>query len=96
MTMTTENEFRAYLVTEKAGRFVAGRNNVGVGSVLTLTAQEAEYELLLGTIVPAETVDPESAEAGDGGQHSGPAPDSLEPTEGQPRKRAKTARKPAE
>lgn len=94
--MTTENEFRAYLVTEKAGRFVAGRNNVGVGSVLTLTAQEAEYELLLGTIVPSETVDPESTEAADDGQHPGPAPGDQEPTEGQPRKRTRTAPKPAE
>lgn len=41
---------KQYIVTEKAGRFVAGRNNVGVGTVLELTPREAEYELTLGTL----------------------------------------------
>lgn len=51
-----------YRITEKAGRFVAGRNNTGNGSSIFLTEKEAEYELNLGTIVPAQ---PNEAEAGD-------------------------------
>lgn len=39
-----------YAITEKAGRFVAGQNNTGVGTVLTLTAKQAEHELRLGTL----------------------------------------------
>lgn len=46
-----------YIITEKAGRFVAGHNNPGVGTVLELTDAAAEYELTLGTIVPAVEVD---------------------------------------
>lgn len=43
-----------YLITEKAGTFVAGHRNTGVGSTLELPAVAAEYELTLGTLVPAE------------------------------------------
>ena len=39
-----------YAITEKAGRFVAARNNTGVGSVLVLTEKQAEHELRLGTL----------------------------------------------
>ena len=39
-----------YAITEKAGRFVAGQNNTGVGTVLTLTEKQAEHELRLGTL----------------------------------------------
>jgi hypothetical protein len=39
-----------YAITEKAGRFVAGQTNTGVGTVLTLTAKQAEHELRLGTL----------------------------------------------
>jgi hypothetical protein len=39
-----------YAITEKAGRFVAGQNNTGVGAVLTLTEKQAEHELRLGTL----------------------------------------------
>ncbi len=40
-----------YGITEKAGRFVAGLQNHGVGSVLTLTEKQAEHELRLGSLV---------------------------------------------
>ena len=40
-----------YAITEKAGRFVAGRNNTGVGSVLMLAEKQAEHELRLGTLI---------------------------------------------
>ena len=39
-----------YAITEKAGRFVAGRTNTGLGTILTLTAKQAEHELRLGTL----------------------------------------------
>ena len=39
-----------YAITEKAGRFVAGQTNTGVGTVLTLTDKQAEHELRLGTL----------------------------------------------
>ena len=41
-----------YAITEKAGRFVAGQTNTGVGTVLTLTEKQAEHELRLGTLRP--------------------------------------------
>jgi|GEM_PF-6459735 len=41
-----------YIVTKKAGRAVAGRV-VAKGDILKLTPIQAEYELLLGTIVEA-------------------------------------------
>ncbi|MBY0400958.1 hypothetical protein K2X89_11725 [Myxococcota bacterium] len=56
---------KEYRITEKAGRFVAGRNSVGAGTSIFLTDKEAEYELSLGTIVPAE---PEEAEPEDKGE----------------------------
>jgi len=43
-----------YLITEKAGRFVAGHRNTGVGTVLDLLPLAAEYELRLGTLVPVD------------------------------------------
>ncbi len=58
-----------YLITEKAGRFVAGHRNTGVGSTLDLPAVAAEYELTLGTLVPADepeappAAEPEAAPA---------------------------------
>ena len=39
-----------YVITETAGRFVAGTNNTGVGTVLTLTEKQAEHEVRLGTL----------------------------------------------
>lgn len=43
-----------YLITEKAGRFVAGYRNTGVGTALELPPHAAEYELALGTLVAAD------------------------------------------
>lgn len=39
-----------YAITEKAGRFVAGQTNTGVGTVLTLTEKQAAHELRLGSL----------------------------------------------
>ena len=39
-----------YAITETAGRFVAGTNNTGVGTVLTLTEKQAEHEVRLGAL----------------------------------------------
>jgi hypothetical protein len=44
---------RRYIVTSKAGPWVAGTRNNGVGTILELTAAQAEHEVRLGTIVPA-------------------------------------------
>ncbi len=43
-----------YAITQKAGRFVAGQNNTGVGTVLTLTEKQAEHEIRLGTLQPLD------------------------------------------
>ena len=43
-----------YIITEKAGRFVAGHRNPGVGTVLELTDSQAAYELTLGTLVAVQ------------------------------------------
>lgn len=44
-----------YIITPKAGRFVAGRINPGVGTVLDLPPHAAEYELSLGTLRAVDT-----------------------------------------
>ena len=43
-----------YAITETAGRFVAGTNNTGVGTMLTLTEKQAEHEVRLGTLRPLD------------------------------------------
>jgi hypothetical protein len=40
-----------YAITERAGPFVAGHRNTGVGTVLDLTERQADHELRLGTLV---------------------------------------------
>ena len=40
-----------YAITERAGPFVAGIRNTGVGTVLDLTERQAEHELRLGALV---------------------------------------------
>jgi hypothetical protein len=47
-----------YRITEKAGRFVAGHRNTGVGTVLDIPGVAADYELKLGTLVPHDLVPP--------------------------------------
>jgi len=49
-----------YAITERAGRFVAGHTNTGVGTVLTLTGKQAEHELRLGTLVSVDLPKPET------------------------------------
>jgi len=55
-----------YAITEKAGRFVAGQTNTGVGTVLMLTDKQAEHELRLGTLrsldLPHVKAEPETDE----------------------------------
>lgn len=41
-----------YIITEKAGRIVAGHRNTGVGTTLSLTESQAKHELRLGTLIP--------------------------------------------
>lgn len=52
-----------FAITEKAGRFVAGHNNTGVGTMLTLTDKQAEHEVRLGTLVQMDIPDPNPANA---------------------------------
>lgn len=47
-----------YAITHRAGRFVAGRTNTGVGTVLELTARQAEHELRLGSLRALDTDPP--------------------------------------
>ena len=51
-----------YAITKKAGPFVAGTNNTGVGTVLTLTEKRAEHEVRLGTLQPLDGAKPEPKE----------------------------------
>jgi hypothetical protein len=46
-----ESPYAYFRITEKAGRFVAGRNNTGAGTQLLLSRREAAYEVSLGTLV---------------------------------------------
>lgn len=73
---------KRYAITEKAGRFVAGNNNTGVGTVLTLTDKQAEHEVRLGTLraldgvvkpvkKPKERRQPKVDEAPPGGAEAG-------------------------
>jgi uncharacterized cupin superfamily protein len=55
-TTARDRDMNRYAITEKAGRFVAGQTNTGVGTVLTLTDKQAEHELRLGTLRPLDVV----------------------------------------
>lgn len=41
-----------YIITDKAGRFVAGHRNTGAGTILELLPRVAEYEVTLGALAP--------------------------------------------
>jgi hypothetical protein len=45
---------KRYAITEKAGPMVAGRNNTGVGTILTLADKEAKHDLRNGALVDLE------------------------------------------
>lgn len=45
---------KSYAITDKAGRYVAGTRNPGVGTTLTLTDKQAEAALRNGEIVEVE------------------------------------------
>ena len=57
---------KRYAITDKAGRFVAGQSNTGVGSILTLTDKQAEHEVRLGTLQPLDQARSGKAVAGKG------------------------------
>lgn len=46
-----ESPYAYFRITEKAGRFVAGRNNTGIGTSVLLSRREAAYDVGLGTLV---------------------------------------------
>ncbi len=48
-----------YIITERAGRFVAGHTNTGVGTTLDITERAAAHEVRLGTLIPeVATIEP--------------------------------------
>jgi len=47
-----------YIITERAGRFVAGHSNTGVGTTLELTERAAQHEVRLGTLIPFDVATP--------------------------------------
>lgn len=51
---TEGRETKTYAVTDKAGRFVMGQRNQGVGSKLILTDKQAEAGLRSGEIVEVD------------------------------------------
>ena len=42
-----------FRVTKVAGEWIAGMRSPGVGQLMELTAQQAEYELMRGVLEPA-------------------------------------------
>ena len=46
--------YKTYTITEKAGRYVAGQRNGGVGTSISLTEKQAEAALRGGEIVAAD------------------------------------------
>ncbi|MGN7870545.1 hypothetical protein [Paracoccus sp. 22332] len=55
---------KTYVITDKAGRFVAGQRNPGVGTTLRLTEKAAEAGLREGAlVVRKDEADATSAEA---------------------------------
>ncbi len=48
-----QSPYAYFKPTEKAGRFVAGRNNPGVGVPMLLSRREAQYDVDLGALVEA-------------------------------------------
>jgi hypothetical protein len=90
-----------YAITEKAGRFVAGTNNTGVGTVLNLTEKQAEHEVRLGALRPLDGPKPEPVEQEPKAQTEEPtqalagSDGATEPTGGEPEKAPKQAAKGA-
>ncbi len=48
----SETKTKSYVVTDKAGPYVCGRKNPGIGKTLELSAEQANYPLLNGEIEP--------------------------------------------
>lgn len=55
-------KLKTYIVTERAGEWVAGRRRPASGR-LVLTDRQAAYELILGTIKPLPEPGPEPKRA---------------------------------
>ena len=67
-----------YAITEKAGRFVAGHTNTGLGTILRLTPKQAEHELRLGTLRALDDA-PTALEEEPGQDVIQPQPDFVPP-----------------
>ena len=54
---------KTYTITQKAGLYVAGTRNTGVGTKLHLTKEQAAHELRLGTLIDTQAQADEKAAA---------------------------------
>lgn len=81
-----------YAITERAGPFVAGYRNPGVGTVLELSDRQAAHELRLGTLIdlsiPAVVSIPLQQEAGSPAVEAQSAADAAEPDPARKTKRS--------
>lgn len=69
---------RAYTITSKAGRFVAGQRNRGVGTTIMLSERQAKFELEAGAIIdPSAPVTKNVKKAG----KKRPDPEPVEPAQ---------------
>lgn len=82
-----------FIITEKAGLYVAGYRNNGVGTALDLTEKQAEHELRLGTLIrskdeadPAPVAEEDFAPIEDEGEDAPEvgAGEAVEPEEADP------------
>jgi hypothetical protein len=69
-----------YIITQQAGRSVAGQKNTGVGTTIEATEGMAAAFVALGWLIPAEPVEADTDEgdggAGEGGEGSPDAPEN--------------------
>jgi len=81
-----------YAITEKAGPFVAGFRNPGVGTVLELSDRQAAHELRLGTLIdltiPSALSEPQQQEAGNPVPEPSPSDDAAAPDPARKTKRS--------
>ena len=81
-----------YAITERAGPFVAGYRNPGVGTVLELSDRQAAHELRLGTLIdltiPSALSGAQQQEAGSPVPEPSPSDDATAPDPARKTKRS--------
>ena len=66
-----------FIITDRAGPWIAGQRNPGAGTVLELTQQQAAHELRLGTIVHDQPSGARGRKARDKADTAQPEPDDA-------------------